>query len=267
MKFIDSHAHLSSPDVLPHMEGMIERARAAGLTHLLNICTDPSSLQEGLALQKRFPWIGTAAATPPQDVQKEGIEWVIQAARSHQLLAIGETGLDYHYSSPTRDLQLQGLEQTLRLAAECKLPVIFHCREAFQDLFACTDRFYPKAAPAVLHCFTGNHAEAMQGVERGWMVSFSGILTFKKSDSLRTVARSIPLEQLLVETDTPYLAPQSKRGQRNEPSFLIETVACLAELKGLSLEKMAQITSENALRTFRFQKSEIRMPRQGMDPF
>lgn len=254
MNLFDSHAHLTSPDVFAHLEAIVKRAEAAHVKWIVNICTDPLSLQRGIALQKNHPWILNAGATPPHDVEKEGessFDDFAVAARSNQLVAIGETGLEYHYAHSSKAVQQQFLIRYLHLASECQLPVIIHCREAFDDLFAIADREYPQK-PAILHCFTGSLEDAKRGLERGWLISFSGILTFKKSEPLRHVARWVPLESLLIETDTPYLAPESKRGRPNEPSFVGETAACLAALKGVSLEEIARITAENAQRIFKF---------------
>jgi TatD DNase family protein len=247
----DTHAHLTSLELLPNLDSLLETAKHAGVWHILNICTDPHSLKEGIALEKRAPWIRNAGATTPHDVGKEGeacFELFASAARSRQLIAIGETGLDYHYEHSAKKVQQEFLVRYLHLALECQLPVIFHCREAFSDLFAITDQEYKKGAPAILHCFTGTTEEAKEGVERGWMVSLSGIITFKKSESLREVARQTPMEHLLIETDAPYLAPQTKRGQMNEPAFIFETLHCLADLKGMSPDACARCLTENAKR-------------------
>lgn len=249
----DTHAHLTSPELLPQLGPILERARAAGVQQILNICTDLHSLQEGLLLEKRIPWVRNAGATTPHDVETKGaidFDVFAKAARAGQLIAIGETGLDYYYEHAPRLLQQEFLIRYLRLAKECQLPVIFHCREAFADLFAIADREESSGAPAILHCFTGTIFEAREGVKRGWMISFSGIITFKKSEALREVARSIPIEHMLIETDAPYLAPQSKRGTVNEPAFIGETLRCLAELKGMKLEALAQVTSGNAKKVF-----------------
>jgi TatD DNase family protein len=247
----DTHAHLTSTALLPTVDQIVQRAKQAGVHQILNICTDRMSFEEGLKLYKRFPWVRNAAATTPHDVEQEGelnFELFAEAARSKQLAAIGETGLDYHYEHSPKMLQKEFLVRYLHLAKECHLPVIFHCREAFEDLFAIADCAYPKGSPAIVHCFTGTVAEALQAVERGWMISFSGIVTFKKSEALRDAAKVIPLEQLLIETDSPYLAPQSKRGQINEPSFISETLSCLAAVRKVDLFELAHLTTENAER-------------------
>jgi TatD DNase family protein len=169
--FFDSHAHLSIPEVLPHIEPIMTRATQAGVTKVLNICTDPASLKEGLRLEKQFSGLKNAGATTPHDVEKEGEEAFpifAEAARQKKLVAVGETGLEYYYKELDRPTQKRFLIRYLHLAQECKLPVIFHCREAFDDLFAITDLEYGKGLPAILHCFTGTLAEAEGVIARGW---------------------------------------------------------------------------------------------------
>jgi len=249
----DSHAHLSSPDVIDAIDALVSRANVENVTHILNICTDKETLEKGIALHKKYPHILNAGSTTPHDVEKEGESYFPlfkKAAKEKELVAIGETGLDYHYKHSPVELQKQFLIRYLRLAAECELPVIFHCREAFQDLFSIVDQEYPKTSPAILHCFTGNLQEAEEVLKRGWFLSLSGIITFKKSEALRDVAKIVPLSQMLIETDTPFLAPQTKRGKQNEPSFLPEIGACIAKIKGISQEEVFQATSANAKRLF-----------------
>lgn len=256
MAFIDSHAHLTSPDVLPNLGPILHRGKEAQISHILNICTDPETLRQGILLSERHPYIHNAGATTPHDVAKEGesaFPLFEAAAREGKLSAIGETGLDYHYEHSPKDLQKHFLKRYLHLAGSLSLPVIFHCREAFDDLFAIADAEYK--GPAILHCFTGTVEEAEEVLKRGWYLSLSGIVTFKKSEVLRTVAKKAPLSQLLIETDTPYLAPQSHRGQPNEPSYLPETATCIAAAKGIGVEEVARATSENAKRLFGFKQA------------
>lgn len=255
MHYIDSHAHLSDPALLPDLVTMIARARAASVSYMLNICTDPTTLREGNRLAVAYPFIKNAGATTPHDVDQEGesaFPLFREAAKRKELVAVGETGLDYHYRHSAKETQRHFLKKYLHLAAETGLPVIFHCREAFRDLFEIVDGEYPEKAPAVLHCFTGTVEEAEEVLERGWHLSLSGIVTFKKSEVLREVAKRVPLEKLLIETDTPYLAPQSRRGERNEPAYLVETAACIAQAKGISIEEVAMATAENANQLFHF---------------
>lgn len=256
LTFVDSHAHLTHPSVLPQIGPILLRAKEAGITSIVNICTSIDELRNGLKLSESAPWIYTAAATTPHDAEIEGEDvFPIMAAhaRSGKLIAIGETGLDYFYYRETKETQKKLLKNYLHLAIDCKLPVIIHCRDAFQDFFNILDREYlinGVHGPGVLHCFTGTLDEADEVIKRGWYLSLSGIVTFKRSEELREVAKRVPLEQLLIETDTPYLAPQNYRGQPNEPSYLPETAALIASVKGISLAELATATSTNANKLF-----------------
>lgn len=258
MTWIDSHAHLTTPSLLPIAEELLVRAAHSGICAVINICTDARSLQEGLALAKRpLPVkVYNVASTTPHDVDKEGealFPLMAKAAREGALVAVGETGLDYYYEHSPKELQKAFLRRYLHLALECHLPVVIHCREAFADFFEILDAEYRMQgawAPGVLHCFTGSLQEAHEVLRRGWYLSLSGIVTFKKSELLRQVAQAVPLDHLLIETDAPYLAPQSHRGKVNEPSFLPEIGSLIANVKGIAPEEVAFATSQNARRLF-----------------
>lgn len=256
-RYIDSHAHLSSPQTWPSIEEILDRAKNVGLSQIINICTDADTLENGLELAKKYPWIYNAAATTPHDVDKEGeavFPLIEKHARAGDLVAIGETGLDYFYEHSAKETQKAFTVKYLHLALECNLPVVIHCRDAFSDFFEILDAEYTtngKHAPGVLHCFTGTLSEAEQVIKRGWHLSLSGIVTFKRSKELRKVAKIVPLNQLLIETDTPYLAPQSHRGKQNEPGYLPETAQLIADLKGVSLKELAQATVHNAQTLFK----------------
>jgi TatD DNase family protein len=253
MQLFDSHAHLSDDRFLDDFDLVIARAFEAGVGGIVNICTDLVTLDRGLELALRYPEkIFNAAATPPHTVEAEGEQaWsrMEAAARSGQLVAIGETGLDYHYDHSPRGVQRNFLERYLELASTLNLPVVIHCRDAFADFFEILDTF--PSVRGVLHCFTGTVEEAFGVIERGWCLSLSGIATFKKSGELREVATQIPLNQVLIETDSPYLAPQSRRGKRNEPAFVQEVAELIASVRGLSVEEVATQTLHNARALFR----------------
>lgn len=254
--YIDSHAHLTVHKVVDHVEEILERAQQKQVKAIVNICVDPASLEKGIHLAERHNWVFNAAATTPHDVEKEGelfFPLVEEKARQRKLVAIGETGLDYHYEYSPIETQKKYLIRYFELATSVKLPVIFHCRDAFKDLFELADLHF-KGKRAVLHCFTGTTEEAKGCLERGWMISMSGIVTFKKSELLRAVAAYVPLDRLFIETDTPYLAPESKRGRSNEPSYIDETAKRIAQIKGVPLEDVAQATAENAFQFFSFPK-------------
>jgi TatD DNase family protein len=253
---IDSHAHLTTQELV---DGELERAHDAAISAIINICTDASSLEKGLLLASRstLPRIYNVASTTPHDVEKDGHHFfpmVEKAARANKLVAIGETGLDYYYQYAPRDVQIYFLSQYLQLAQQTDLPVVIHCRDAFQDFYTLFDeeaRRKKEPLRTVLHCFTGTLEEAREGLDRGLFFSFSGIITFPKSEALREVVRSVPLNRLLIETDSPYLAPMPFRGKKNESAYLVETAKMVAMLKGISFEELARATSENATNFFR----------------
>lgn len=250
--YVDSHAHLTSDSLFPQVEDLLERAKNSQITHVVNICTDIPTLERGLELNKKYPWLVNVASTTPHDVDPLGetdFEQMKKAATDGLLVAIGETGLDYHYSHSKPENQKAFLIRYARLAKSLNLPLVIHCRDAFADLFTILDQEGQK--DVLLHCFTGTFDEAKEVIKRGWMLSLSGIVTFKKSIDLQEVAKWVPIENLLIETDAPYLSPQSKRGKTNEPSFLPETAAFIANLKELSLEDLSKITSQNAMNFFR----------------
>ena len=250
--FIDSHAHLTCDKLYPEVDELLARAQEGGAEAIINICTDESSLERGLELAKRYPWVYNVGSTTPHDVATLGEkEWGLfeAAARSGSLVAIGETGLDYYYDHAPRALQQEFLKRYFELALELNLPVVIHCRDAFDDLFKIADMGYDSER-LLLHCFTGTPEEARQALDRGWTISFSGIVTFKRSSELREAAALVPPERMLVETDSPYLAPQSKRGKVCEPAFALETLECLAGIKGMSGAELGRITGDNARRFF-----------------
>lgn len=253
---IDTHAHLTSDAFLESVHAVLERAQENNIEKIVNICTDEQSLKRGIELHLRYPWVFNTAATTPHDVEKEGESFfplVQAAAQKGGLIAIGETGLDYFYEHSPKELQQKFLLRYLQLAKACQLPIIFHCRDAFLDLFSLVDEIYT-GFPALLHCFTGTKEEARQCLERGWLISFSGIITFKTSVSLREVVEYVPLDRLVVETDAPYLAPQSQRGKTNEPSYIVETIHMVAHLKGLTDQDIIQATTATADKFFSFSK-------------
>ena len=177
MHFFDSHAHLSSAELFPQIDAIMTRAKVASVQQIINICTDRQTFENGLLLASKYPQVKNTAATTPHDVEKEGEELFplfAEAAKSGKLVAVGETGLEYYYKELDRKVQKKFLIKYLHLALECKLPVIFHCREAFADLFSITDAEYKAKAPAILHCFTGTVDEAEQVLSRGWHLSLSG---------------------------------------------------------------------------------------------
>lgn len=257
LSLFDSHAHLTSIQMLDDLEEILNRAQQNCVKKIVNIATDQASYEEGVKVQQKYPWVFLAAATPPHDVKQRGeIDFPLfsRAAKEKRLIALGETGLDYYYEPSPKKVQQEFLIRYVELAKQVDLPLLFHCRQAFADLFSITDTYY-QGAPAVVHCFTGTFKEAKQALDRGWYLSFSGICTFKKEEYLRDILREIPLTSLLIETDAPYLAPQSQRGKRNEPAFLGEIVATIAKVKQLETVEVAFQIYQNSLTCFRLKES------------
>lgn len=247
---VDSHAHLTSSEFDEDIDAVLKRAQEEGVERIYNICTHPDELKKAIALHQKYSWVLNVASTTPHDALQDNdatFEIFSKAAQNGDIVAVGETGLDYHYDFAPREKQRQLLNKYMNLALEASLPLVIHCREAFSDLF---DMFKGYEGKVLLHCFTGTKKEAHIALDRGFFISFSGIVTFKKSKELQEVAHSIPYSHMLIETDAPYLAPQSKRGTRNEPSYIKETASFLASLKGFSEEEFSAIITKNALSFF-----------------
>ena len=250
--FLDSHAHLTCDPVFKDLDGILMRAQKEGVDTIINVCTDKTTLKRGFDLAETYKWVYHIGATTPHDVEKEGdLNFYLfeKAAHEGKLVAIGETGLDYYYEHSSKILQQEFLYRYFALSLACNLPVVMHCRNAFADLFAFAEKYF-STGKGVLHCFTGTLEEAKKGIDKGWLISFSGIITFKKSIELRRIVKEIPLDHILIETDTPYLAPQSKRGKSNEPSFIREIAQTIANVKGIFLEEVAEVTRKNARELF-----------------
>jgi TatD DNase family protein len=251
---IDTHCHLDFPDFAEEIEAYVARAEAAGVGRMVTISTRVARFAIYAALAERFPSVWCTVGTHPHGAHEElGVTAaeLVELSRHPRCVAIGEAGLDYHYDKSPREAQTQGLRTHIDAARQTQLPLVIHSREADEDMAAILREEMGKGAfPAILHCFTAGEMLAQTGVELGLYVSFSGILTFKTSEALRAIAREIPLERLLVETDAPYLAPTPYRGKRNEPSYVVETAKVLADVKGVSFDEIARITSENARRCY-----------------
>jgi TatD DNase family protein len=249
---VDSHCHLDDPKFDEDREQAIERARAAGVGRLLAIGTGsgPPDLETALRLAERYDFIYATIGVHPHDAAKvteETFAKLRELAAHPKVVAIGEIGLDYHYDFSPRPVQREVFARQLELAAEARKPIVIHTREAWDDTLA-----QVKAVPhgGIMHCFTGDPAQARQALDRGFHLSFGGVLTFPKAETVREAARLTPDDRLLVETDCPYLAPIPHRGKRNEPAFMIETVRRLAELRGNTPDQIADITTRNFDRLF-----------------
>ena len=251
---VDSHCHLDFDDFAGELDAVVARAEGAGLERLVTISTRVRRHHEVLAIAQRFPKVFCSVGTHPHHAHEEldiSARELVARASHPKVVAIGEAGLDYHYDFSSPDAQEEGLRTHIAAARETGLPLVIHSREADADMTRILREEHAKGTfPAVLHCFTGGRELALAGVALGFYVSFSGILTFKKSHDLRAIAAELPVERILVETDAPYLAPQLWRGKRNEPAFVVETARVLAECRGVSPDAMARQTTENFFKLF-----------------
>jgi TatD DNase family protein len=251
---VDSHCHLDFPDFAPETGDIVERARRAGIGHMLTICTQVRKFAGVLAIAERFADVTCSVGTHPHSATEErdvSLHEIVAPASHPRVVAIGEAGLDYFYQHSSREDQEAGFRRHIAAARETGLPLVIHTRDADADT-ASILREEMAAGPfkAVLHCFTGGRTLAETGVELGLYVSFSGILTFPKSEALRETAAALPLDRLLVETDAPYLAPQPHRGKRNEPAFVRHTAKVLAQVKDVSEAEIAELTTANFFTLF-----------------
>jgi TatD DNase family protein len=254
---LDSHAHLDDADFDADREAVIERARDAGLRYLLLAGggTGPDHLNSPLPIAERYEWMYASVGVHPHEARHftEAHAGQIAELASHpKVVAIGEIGLDYYYDHSPREAQKRVLIRQMELARELRLPILIHCREAWADLGEIVKTHWLSSGlGGILHCFSGSCEDAFTFIDWGFLVSFAGNLTFKKAEDLREVARAVPLERLLTETDSPYLAPVPHRGRRNEPAYVREVVRELSSLRGLSEEEMGAQVIRNFERFFR----------------
>jgi TatD DNase family protein len=248
VKLTDSHCHLDDKQFDPDREQVIERALAAGVERMMAIGTGsgPPDLEAGLRLARQHDFIYATVGVHPHDAAKatpETFAAMEALAAGKKVLAIGEIGLDYHYDFSPRDVQRDAFVAQLELAAKVGKTIVIHTREAWDDTLRLLREHWPGGG--IMHCFSGGPEEARQALDLGFYLSFGGVLTFPKAETLREAARLAPEDRLLLETDAPYLAPVPKRGKRNEPAFMLETARRLAEVRGAAPERMAEQTWAN----------------------
>ncbi|TCK28413.1 TatD DNase family protein [Ancylobacter aquaticus] len=251
---VDSHCHLDFPDFAAELDDVVARARAAGVGRLVTIGTRVRRSGQVRAIAERFDDVFCSVGTHPHNAGEEAdvtLDELLAAADHPKVVAIGEAGLDYHYDTAPRDAQAAGFRLHIEAARRTGLPLVIHARDADADVAAILEEESGKGAFAfVLHCFTAGPELARRAVALGGYVSFSGILTFKSGAPLREIAASLPADRVLVETDAPYLAPNSHRGKRNEPSYVVETAHTLAQARGVSFDEIAALTTQNFFRLF-----------------
>jgi TatD DNase family protein len=251
---VDSHCHLDFPDFGGELDAVVGRARAAGVGRIVTISTRMKRRADLLAIVERFPEVFCSIGTHPHQAHEEldiGVDQIVRFTEHPKTVAVGEAGLDYHYDYSPRDAQERGFRNHIAAARATGLPLVIHSRNADDDMAKILEQEMGKGAfPAVLHCFTGGRELAQRAIALGLYISFTGIVTFKKSDDLRVIAASLPDDRFLVETDAPYLAPGPHRGKRNEPAFVVETAKVLADVRGITLDAIARQTTDNFFRLF-----------------
>lgn len=251
---VDSHCHLDFDVLQSDIDGVLARARAAGVHLMVTISTRVKKFDTIRAIAEAHEEVLCTVGTHPHNADEEldvTADQLVEIAQHPKCIGIGEAGLDYYYDNSPREAQAQGFLTHIAAAREAELPLVIHSRSAESDTARILEDEMGKGAfKPLLHCFSSSIDLAERGLAAGAYLSFSGILTFKSADTIRDAARLCPLDKMLVETDAPYLAPVPHRGQSNEPAYTAHTLACLAEVKGLPINEMAEITSNNFFRLF-----------------
>jgi TatD DNase family protein len=254
LELIDSHAHVDMSEFDADRTDMLARAQAAGVRQILAIGGAPGALESALPFAERYEWIYAAAGIHPHEARLAApghYDELRSLAKHPKFLALGEIGLDYHYDHSPRDVQQRVFIEQLDLARHAGRPIVIHCREAWPDCLAVLEKNWRSAGlGGIFHCFSGTLEEARRGTEMGFLISFAGNVTYPKAQNLRDVAAALPLESILIETDSPFLAPQPFRGRRNEPAFVAEVARTLAPVRNLAPPELAAATSANFRRFF-----------------
>ncbi len=256
MFFVDSHCHLNFPDYRSEQDKIIKQAEDLGIERFLTVCTKLEELPDLIALTRRNPHVFASVGVHPEYATEQGghsvsINDIRVAAQDPKIIAIGEAGLDYHYGAQeTHEAQKELFRMQLKAAKQSGLPIIIHSREAEDDTIALLREEASSELRGVLHCFSSQERLAQAGLELGFYISASGIITFKSADELRRIFKTVPMDRLLIETDAPFLAPVPFRGRRNEPAFMIKTAETLADLKEVGLDQLRHQTTENFFTLF-----------------
>jgi TatD DNase family protein len=256
MDLIDSHAHIDFPQFAEDRDAMLERARQSGVNTLLAIGTGPGpeKLDAALPYAEQYGWIFTSIGIHPHEAKEataQHFDELTRLAGHPKVIAWGEIGLDYFYDHSPRDVQAAVFRKQMELACAAKLPIIIHCRDAWDDCLNMLEQHWkPTGLGGILHCFTSTLEHAKRGLELGFLISFAGNSTYPKAQKIRDVAKELPLENILIETDAPFLAPQPYRGKRNEPAYVAEVAKALANVRNLPPEEIAATTASNFRRFF-----------------
>ncbi len=252
---VDHHCHLDFPQFAEDLPGVVGRAHEAGVGLMVTICTRVAQFDRVRAVAEAQDTVFCSVGTHPHNADDEldvTPEQLVELADHPKVVAIGEAGLDYYYQKSSAEGQADGFRRHIKAARMTGLPLEIHARDADEDTAAILEQAHAEDGPfpAVLHCFTGGLGLAQRAVALGLYVSFSGVISFKKSEELRDIARALPLDRLLVETDAPYLAPVPYRGKTNEPAYVVHTARALAEARGMPLSELAEATTENFFRLY-----------------
>jgi TatD DNase family protein len=258
---VDSHCHLDRVDLAPYdndFERFMQASKAAGVEHMLCVSIDLESWPAMVALVEAHTEISISVGVHPNDRERKepSADELIELAAHPKVVAIGETGLDYFHGKGDLEWQRQRFRTHIQAARRCGKPLIIHTRAAKADTLAIMEEEGAGEAGGVMHCFTEDQAMAERALEMGFYISFSGIVTFKNAEALRQVAQAVPLDRLLIETDSPYLAPVPHRGKPNQPLYVAKVAECIADLRGLSVEALAEQTRKNFFRCFSDARSD-----------
>lgn len=250
---IDTHAHIDSFDDTKLKE-VLERAKKVNIEKIINPSAEPSNFERVLKIANENDFVYAALGVHPEETDKfkeDTLETIKELAlKNKKVVAIGEIGLDYYWTTETKEKQKEIFRVQTELAKELKLPLIIHDREAHEDTFNILKSADLGDIKVIMHCFSGSIEFMKQCVKEGYYIALGGVVTFKNAVKPKEVAKSVPLERLLIETDCPYLAPVPYRGKENEPSYIIESAKCIAEIKGISFEELERITTKNAVEVF-----------------
>ncbi len=263
MELIDSHAHIDFPQFAEDREAMLDRAHAAGVSTILAIGTGPGpeKLDSALPFAEQHDWIYATVGIHPheaKEVTPSHLDQLAALAKHPKVIAWGEIGLDYFYDHSPREVQQRVFRDQMELAKHAKLPIVIHCRDAWTDCLNLLEEHWKATGlGGILHCFSSTLEDAKRGIDMGFLVSFAGNLTYPKAQNLRDIAKALPLEKVLIETDSPYLAPQAYRGKRNEPAYVVEVARTLASVRDLSPDEVAAATCENFRRLFRLPRPQM----------
>lgn len=248
---IDSHCHLDSERFVSDQAEVIERALAVGVEHMMSIGTGdgPPDIEVAVRVADRFAPVYATVGVHPHDAAKAEAatyKHIAELLKHPKVLALGEIGLDYYYDHAPRDVQQAVFVEQMRIAADARMPIVIHTREAWEDTFALVERHWkPTGLGGIMHCFSGGPVEAQRSLDLGFHISFAGIVTFPKSLDIQSAAKMCPAERMLIETDAPFLAPVPHRGKRNEPAFVAHTAAKVAELRGSTVNEVSRQTTAN----------------------